>query len=69
MNAAAASAVEFGTGLRARLERRETLDLRPAAPPSRDLFRLWAPERPSAPEFALVGRDPAVRGAWGTFAA
>lgn len=69
MNDAAARPSEFGTGLRASIERRQSLADRRPAPSSRDLVRLCsgepAPEaRPRQGPRPLTP-DLAVRGAWG----
>ena len=71
MNAAAAPAPEFGTGLRSRIERRQSLEHRVSSLSSRDLVTLCADEPAARParRMLLGSRDLAVRGAWGAFAA
>ena len=68
---AAAAPSEFGTGLRARIERASGLQDRRPRPSSRDLAHLCA--RKTAEGSALLprpaGRGPAVRRARGAFAA
>lgn len=66
MNDADARPSEFGTGLRASIERRQSLADRRPAPSSRDLVRLCSAEQPPAhrPRPAPLPRDLAVRGAW-----
>jgi len=55
----AARTPEFGTGLRARLERADVAHVRVPAPPSRDLLQLVEepPVEPTTPELALVSGD------------
>lgn len=59
MNDQAAPTVEFGTGLRARLERAEHVRERAPLPSSRDLVMLLEeePAERSTPELVLVGGD------------
>jgi hypothetical protein len=73
MNVAAAVVrpPEFGTGLRAHIERASGLAGRRACPSSRDLVLLCTdePSERRASEPGLAARDRAVRGARGAFAA
>jgi hypothetical protein len=62
MNDAAARPPEFGTGLRARLERAEHVRERAPLPSTRDLVALLETEPPApaertTPELVLVGAD------------
>ncbi|HXV57281.1 MAG TPA: hypothetical protein VD704_05375 [Gaiellaceae bacterium] len=59
---------EFGTGLRARLERLDRVDARPSLPGSHDLVRLCADEPPS-PQPPPTEPVLAHRGAAGAAAA
>ncbi|HWB57256.1 MAG TPA: hypothetical protein VG479_10015 [Gaiellaceae bacterium] len=71
MNDDAATLPEFGTGLRARLERIEHAHARPPALPIIDLLTLVEDEAPEqlTPELVLVGRDLEVRSVHGAAAA
>lgn len=67
----AAPAPEFGTGLRARLERLDRAQTRGPAPATQDLIRLCADEPlpPPPTEPVLVPADLTRRSAHGAFAA
>jgi hypothetical protein len=71
MNDDAATLPEFGTGLRARLERIERAHARPPALPIIDLLTLVEDEEPEqlTPELVLVGGDLEVRSVHGAAAA
>ncbi len=71
MNDDAATLPEFGTGLRARLERIEHAHARPPALSTIDLLTLVEDEAPEqlTPELVLVGRDLEVRSVHGAAAA
>jgi hypothetical protein len=72
MNEDAARIPEFGTGLKARLERSDHPHVRLETPSCRDLLLLYgediAADRPTT-ERVLVGADLARRGAHGAAAA
>jgi hypothetical protein len=72
MNDDAARIPEFGTGLKARLERSDHAHVRLQTPSSRDLLQLYGEDFAGArqgPERVLVGGDLARRGAHGAAAA